>query len=106
MIDGSCFIVICTYFTAFILAFSKYSVEKNLKSGTITYISVPVAQLDRVPDFESVGCRFKSYRAHQASSLLRSKTREEETTPGEPVEGKDDRRLSGKLRSFTHAGDA
>lgn len=26
---------------------------------------MPVAQSDRVPDFESVGCRFDSYRAHQ-----------------------------------------
>ena len=27
----------------------------------------PVAQLDRVADFESVGRRFESYRAHQIS---------------------------------------
>jgi hypothetical protein len=35
---------------------------------------VPVAQLDRAPDFESVGCRFKSCRAHQ--SLVFSFTQE------------------------------
>ncbi len=28
---------------------------------------VPVAQLDRAPDFESVGCEFESRRAHQLS---------------------------------------
>lgn len=28
------------------------------------HLHAPVAQLDRVPDFESVGCRFKSYQAH------------------------------------------
>lgn len=26
--------------------------------------NAPIAQLDRVPDFESVGCRFDSYWAH------------------------------------------
>ena len=40
--------------------FSKKSKIKNIRCA-------PVAQLDRAPDFESVGCRFESYRAHQLS---------------------------------------
>ena len=31
----------------------------------------PVAQLDRVTDFESVGCRFEPYRAHH-TTLIRA----------------------------------
>ncbi len=38
------------------------------------YISAPVAQLDRVPDFESVGRRFESCRAHSLpGELLRGR---------------------------------
>ena len=33
----------------------------------ISFSTASVAQLDRVPDFESVGCRFKSYQAHQST---------------------------------------
>ncbi len=33
----------------------------------ILIINAPVAQLDRVPDFESVGCRFESCQAHSSS---------------------------------------
>ena len=29
-----------------------------------------VAQLDRVPDYESGGCRFESYRLHITGSLV------------------------------------
>lgn len=35
-------------------------------------VNAPVAQLDRAPDFESVGCRFDSYRAHQSSFIRQS----------------------------------
>ncbi len=32
--------------------------------------NAPVAQLDRAPDFESVGRRFESFRAHLINGLL------------------------------------
>ena len=42
---------------------------KSLHSPHI-YNFAPVAQLDRVADFESVGRRFESYRAYQNKDLL------------------------------------
>ena len=39
-------------------------------SPHITMLSAPVAQLDRAPDFESVGRRFESCRACQLNQLL------------------------------------
>ena len=33
-------------------------------SSPVIHPYAPVAQLDRVPDFESVGRRFESYRAY------------------------------------------
>ena len=40
-------------------------IKKDLK------MCAPIAQLDRVPDFESVGYRFDSYWAHQTTPRLR-----------------------------------
>ncbi len=44
---------------------------QNTQSILQRYCFAPVAQLDRAPDFESVGRRFESCRAYQKNNLIK-----------------------------------
>ena len=63
--------------TDLFLSVKRFCWSISAFSGTNYLTEAPVAQLDRVADFESVGCRFESYQAHQASLY--------ELRPAQPV---------------------